>query len=242
MTPAVASKSTSHRLIYVLEDETSVAHTIVRELAKHGFAAEHLSSGQALLKRHLKMPAALCIVDLGLPDIDGLAVVRALSEARNCAIIILTGRHELADRVAGLEIGADDYVTKPFEPRELVARVRSVLRRLQTREQGTDAGQRAHFCGWIFEQASQRLASPTGEVQDLGLAEAQLLTTFLRNPNRILRREQLLSSRISAPFDRTIDARVSRLRKRLGDDSDDPRMIKTVYGAGYMLAASVEWT
>lgn len=229
------------RLIYVLEDDRDVGQIVVRELVRFGFSAEHLTSGNDLLKRHARRPAALCIVDLGLPDQDGLTVVRTLRESGACAVVILTGRGELADRVAGLEIGADDYVTKPFETRELIARVRSVLRRVETRDQAARAGSTAHFSGWVLELASQQLKSPTGEVQDLGLAEAQLLTALLRSPNRILSRDQLLPNRANAPFDRTIDARISRLRKRLGEEPDDPRMIKTVYGVGYMLSATVEW-
>lgn len=237
----VVPHSTHSRLIYVLEDDRDVAQIVTRELTKFGFATEHFTTGNALLQRYRNRPAALCIVDLGLPDLDGLTVVRTLCESRGCAIIILTGRHDLSDRVAGLEIGADDYVTKPFEPRELVARVHSVLRRAEVREQNVKSPSMAYFSGWIFELECQRLTSPAGDVQDLGQAETTLLTALLRNPNRILSREQLLPDRANAPFDRTIDARISRLRRRLGEDPDDPRMIKTVYGVGYMLAAAVEW-
>jgi DNA-binding response OmpR family regulator len=231
----------AERLIYVLEDDTDIACLVCRELAKFGYTAEAVATGQALLRRQRQKPAKLCIVDLGLPDLDGLSVVRRLGEESRCAIIILTGRHDLADRVTGLELGADDYVTKPFEPRELVARVRSVLRRIAEATAAIEPSRAARFAGWTFNPSSYRLTSPAGDDCELGKAEADLLIGLLSNPNRILTRDQLLPNRARPALDRTIDARISRLRKRLKDDPDTPRLIKTVYGAGYMLAAGVEW-
>lgn len=233
--------SVIHRLIYVLEDDDNVAQLVVRTLKEFGFSTEHMTSGRSLLRKHRQKPAELCIVDLGLPDMDGLTVVRQLNDSGNCAIIILTGRQELSDRVTGLELGADDYIIKPFEPRELIARVRSALRRVEEQKRIPSDNARARFAGWMFDVSRQQLKSPDGQIGQLGTAETQLLLTFLRSPNRILTREQLLPDRTSPPIDRTIDARISRLRKRLDDEALEPRIIKTIYGAGYMFAVDVEW-
>jgi DNA-binding response OmpR family regulator len=228
-------------LIYVLEDDRDVAQVVISALSENGFAAEHVASGRTLLQKQRCRPARLCIVDLGLPDLDGLNVVRELREALGCAIMILTGRNELSDRVAGLELGADDYVVKPFEPRELVARVRSILRRLQEPDSQGRSRTIARFADWTFEYASQSLTDPHGRSTQLGKAEADPLHILLRRPNRILAREQLLPDSAEPPIDRTIDARISRLRKRLADGANGCRILKTVYGAGYILAVQVEW-
>ena len=142
----------------------------------------------------------------------------------------------------GLELGADDYVVKPFEPRELIARVRSILRRYQP-EPAADAEPPgvAQFVGWRFERATHRLISPEGEEDTLSLADSQLLIAFLERPNQILSREQLLAGRDVCALDRSIDLRVSRLRKRFEQGGHSGKFIKTVYGAGYLLAATVSW-
>jgi DNA-binding response OmpR family regulator len=235
-----ASHGRAPKLIYLVEDDRGVAQVVVEALGRFGFRVEHMRSGRQLLLRQRQRPADLCIVDLGLPDLDGLSVVRELGALESCAIVILSGRQDLADRVAGLELGADDYVLKPFEPRELIARVRSVLRRADIRRRRVET-EIARFAGWAFEPASHLLTAPGGSAEQLGTAEAELLLALLRSPNRILTREQLLPDRPNVPYDRTIDARISRLRRRLRDDPLAPRLIKTIYGAGYMLAVPVAW-
>ena len=229
-------------LIFIVEDEADIARLIADSLAEYGFRAETFGTGRALLARAKRGPPELAILDLGLPDMDGLQVLRELQEQHPCAALILTGRDGLTDRVLGLELGADDYLVKPFEPRELVARVRSILRRYQkaaASEAGDHTG--ARFAGWHFDIGRLSLRSADGSEVTLSAAEAALLQTLLKRPNKILTREQLIGERNLDPFDRSIDVRISRLRRKLEDDPQDPKIIKTVYGAGYLLCAGVEW-
>jgi DNA-binding response OmpR family regulator len=186
----------------------------------------------------------LVILDLGLPDMDGMAVLQQLRGKHACGLLVVTGRSDIYDRVMGLELGADDYVIKPFEPRELIARVRSILRRYPGQVvQPADPGLRvAEFAGWRFEPGSNTLTSPGGEAETLSTAEAQLLSVLLAHPNHILTREQLLGGRDVSALDRSIDLRISRLRRRFEEDPQHARLIKTVYGAGYLLAATVIWS
>lgn len=228
--------------IFVLEDEADIARLICSSLAEYGFRCEHLSTGRQLLVRARQHAPDLCIVDLGLPDMDGMQVVRELQEGSPCAVLILTGRNDVTDRVLGLELGADDYIVKPFEPRELVARVRSILRRYQ-RAAPLEPVERtvARFGNWRFDSNRHTLTAPDGREIGLSAAEAGLLGTLIRRPNKILSREQLLGERDVDPFDRSIDVRISRLRRKLDDDPQNPKLIKTVYGAGYLFASQVSW-
>ena len=231
-------------VILVLEDEVDIARLICSSLAEYGFRCEHVSTGGQLLGRARQSTPDLCIIDLGLPDMDGMQVVRELQEGSPCAVLILTGRNDVTDRVLGLELGADDYIVKPFEPRELVARVRSILRRYQRSAPAeAEASERnlAIFAGWRFDKGRHALIADDGEEIGLSAAEAALLLTLLRRPNKILSREQLLGERDVDPFDRSIDVRISRLRRKLRDDPQSPKLIKTVYGAGYLFSAQVAW-
>ncbi len=230
--------------ILVLEDDHDIARLICSSLGEYGFRCDYVATGRQFLERARRAAPDLCIVDLGLPDMDGMQVVRELQDGNPCAVLILTGRNDVTDRVLGLELGADDYIVKPFEPRELVARVRSILRRYQ-RAAPADAvaSERniARFAGWIFDRGRHALRAPDDREVGLSAAEAALLFTLLQRPNRILSREQLLGERDLDPFDRSIDVRISRLRRKLDDDPHDPKLIKTVYGAGYLFSAQVEW-
>lgn len=240
MTP----KDLPQPFILVLEDEPEIARLITGALAEYGFRWEHAATGREFLARARQTSPDLVIVDLGLPDMDGMQVIRELQDGSPCAVLILTGRNDLTDRVLGLELGADDYIVKPFEPRELVARVRSILRRyLRAAPPEAAANERgiACFAGWRFDTGRHALFRPDGQEVALSAAEAALLSTFLRRPNKILSREQLLGERDVDPFDRSIDVRVSRLRRKLDDDPHSPRLIKTVYGAGYLFSAQVSW-
>ena len=237
-------KELSPPLILILEDEADIARLIRDALAEYGFRSEHVATGRELLARAGQSSPDLVIVDLGLPDMDGMQVVRELQEGNPCAVLILTGRNDLTDRVLGLELGADDYIVKPFEPRELVARVRSILRRYQRAaapESGPDDRKIAVFGNWRFDTGRLSLARLGGEEIGLSAAEAALLLALLQRPNRILSREQLLGERDVDPFDRSIDVRMSRLRRKLDDDPHHPKLIKTVYGAGYLFSAQVVW-
>ena len=229
-------------LIFVVEDEADIARLIVGTLAEYGFRCETFGTGRALLARAKRMQPELAILDLGLPDMDGLQVLRELQEQHPCAALILTGRDGLTDRVLGLELGADDYLVKPFEPRELVARVRSILRRYQKAATPEPGGHSAvRFAGWHFDIGRLNLVADDGREVSLSAAEAALLQTLLKRPNKILTREQLIGERELDPFDRSIDVRISRLRRKLEDNPQDPKIIKTVYGAGYLLCATVTW-
>jgi DNA-binding response OmpR family regulator len=228
------------RLIAVVEDDALVAQTLMQVLGEYGFRSRWFRTGAELLAHVAQARPALCIVDLGLPDGDGLDLIRALQQQHDCGVLILTGRGFVSDKVIGLELGADDYMVKPFEPRELVARVRSILRRYEKGEKAE--GRRiAVFEQWRFDPASHVLTAPDGTEELLGTAEARLLRIFVERPNRILTREQLAGSDDISPTDRSIDVRISRLRRRLRDDSHEPQLIKTVYGAGYLMAAAVQW-
>lgn len=232
----------SRSLIAVVEDDHLVAGTMLQALGDFGFRTEWCRTAGDLNRLMKTRPPDLCIIDLGLPDADGLDLVRHLQEAGNFAILVVTGRSLLTDRVLGLEMGADDYMAKPFEPRELIARVRSILRRYGKSTIGGGACKRvAAFGNWCFEPATLTIENSDGSREELSAAEGRLLTYLLENPHRILTREQIAGSRDISAFDRSIDVRISRLRKRLLDDPSQPSIIKTVYGAGYLFAIDVRW-
>jgi two-component system OmpR family response regulator len=185
------------------------------------------------------------VLDLMLPGEDGLSLCRDLRARGNVPVIMLTARGEETDRIVGLELGADDYVPKPFNPRELLARVKSVLRRARSLPENLEPEKASafRFAGWTLDVATRNLTAPDGVVVPLSGTEFGLLRALLAHPNRVLTREQLLDlmlSRDAGPFDRAIDVQVSRLRQRLRDDAREPEIIKTVRGQGYVLAAHVE--
>ncbi len=229
--------------ILIVEDEPDIARLIAQSLDGYGFVTELAPNGRRGLDQAKRQAPDLAIVDLGLPDMDGMEVIRQLQQQTPCAVLILTGRNDVMDRVLGLELGADDYLAKPFEPRELVARVRSILRRyLRTSapESGSTPGI-ARFADWQFDIGRHMLVAPDGHEVSVSATEASMLQALLKNPNRILSREQLIGERDIDPYDRSVDVRVSRLRRKLEDDPQNPRLIKTVYGAGYLFTATVEW-
>ena len=231
-------------MVLIVEDEPDVARLIERSLRDYAFETLWCRTARELFDKLPKARPDACIIDLGLPDMDGLEVMKRTRAACDCGILIVTGRSDVSDRVVGLELGADDYITKPFEPRELVARVRSVIRR---REGGShpanNPGQRlevASFAQWRFAPATNTLIAANGERSAISAAEAELLNAFLRNPNRILQRDTLIGREL-LPSDRSIDVRVSRLRRKLENDPQHPHLIKTVYGAGYLFLGKVTW-
>ena len=234
------SEADAHKLIVIVEDDPDVARIIEQVLSDFSFRTVWCRSAGDLLRRLRSLSPDLCIIDLGLPDMDGLEVMQRVRSQSACGIVILTGRAHVSDRVMGLELGADDYVLKPFEPRELVARVRSIPRRRQTAS-NSGARQIAEFSGWRFNLGNNALHAPNGEEHLLSTSEAELLKVFVNNPNRILQREQLMGTRDLAPTDRSIDVRISRLRRKLEPDPQSPAFIKTVYGAGYLFLATVNW-
>lgn len=232
-------------LIFILEDDPDVARTIERVLNAHGFVTSVFRRRADLDRQIKREKPVLCLVDLSLPDGDGLEIVSSLLRPQKIPSIIVTARGELSDRVIGLEVGADDYMSKPFEPRELVARVRAVLRRGQTQSDTGEGRSVVSFAGWQADFSACSLRDPDGNLEPLSSAEARLLKIFVMASGRVLSRAQLLdleSPDVLEPEDRSMDARISRLRKKLHDDPRNPRMIRTVYGAGYVFTARAEWS
>ena len=185
----------------------------------------------------------LLVLDLMLPGEDGLSLIRKLRATSAIPVIMLTAMGEDADRIVGLEMGADDYLPKPFNPRELLARIKAVLRRINPqRPPGAAVGDVSRFDGWVLELGPRRLLSPTGDEIELSTGEYELLHAFITHPRRVLSRDQLLDlarGRSAVPFDRSIDIQVMRLRRKIEADPKEPRLIKTVRGGGYIFAAEV---
>lgn len=232
------------KLIYITDDEKDICDIVGRELNAYGFAVKTFTTAEQLQKALSNQLPDLCIVDLGLPDMDGIELVKSISNQPNMGIMILSGRDGVTDKVLGLELGADDYIVKPFIPRELVARVNSLLRRFkkcEDHERSMDHRQfTAHFAGWCYDPATLTLSSDLTDSVELSSAEHELLMLLLRSPRQILSRDQLLGERVS-PFDRSIDVRMSRVRKKVENNPKQPALIKTVYGVGYILTVDVEW-
>jgi len=229
--------------ILVVDDDEDIISLLCAYLARFGFNAISACDGtemQTQLDRHA---VDLVVLDLMLPGVDGLALAQALRAGSRIPIIMLTAHCTPADRVVGLEVGADDYIGKPFEPRELVARIKTVLRRAGERGVAAPAEVAAnvvHFDGWQLDRHERRLQSPRGLVVPLSNAEFQLLNAFLRAPRRVFSRDQLLTQargRSNETIGRSIDLLVSRLRHKLLDAPDAADLIKTVRGAGYVFDA-----
>ncbi|MDR6890572.1 MULTISPECIES: response regulator transcription factor [Variovorax] len=244
-------KSAFH--IAVLDDEVDITQLLANYLQSHGFRVTQLHNGASLMQLMGSDPADLVLLDLGLPGEDGFSIARRMRENWRCGLVIVTGRGDAVDKVVGLEVGADDYVTKPFDLRELVARVKAVLRRLAPDDSHAAANapaspaasatsERLRFAGWQLDLAARSLANPEGQGVPLTGGEFDLLRAFARHPGRVLSRDFLLEQtrgREAAPFDRTIDVQVGRLRKKIEADPDDPQIIKSVRGAGYILVPPV---
>ena len=231
--------------ILVVDDHRDIRDLLAKYLAQHEMRVT-VADGGAAMKKALKTSAVdLVVLDIMMPGEDGLSLCRHLRATTALPVILLTARAEDTDRVVGLEIGADDYVTKPFNPRELVARIKAVLRRarsLPPEREPLDARQ-IRFDRWILDVNRRELLDEEGVATPLSTADYKLLSAFLNHPRRTLSREQLLdltSGRAAQVFDRSIDNQVSRLRKKLEADPKKPALIKTVWGGGYVLAAEVE--
>lgn len=229
--------------VLLVEDEPALGAAVEEHIRDSGHAVDRLmrlDDAEAALRA---VDYGLVLLDLNLPDGSGIDLLKSMRRQGDTRpVIILTARDQIRDRIAGLNAGADDYLVKPFEPRELVARVRSILRRYQKAPVSEATGHTgARFAGWHFDIGRLNLCTEDGREVSLSAAEAALLQTLLKRPNKILTREQLIGERDLDPFDRSIDVRISRLRRKLEDDPQDPKIIKTVYGAGYLLCASVDW-
>jgi two-component system OmpR family response regulator len=231
--------------ILVVDDQEEICDLVREYLAEEGFRVSTAKDGASLREEMLRSRIDLVILDLMLGGEDGLQLARELRARSEIGIIMLTGRGETVDRIIGLEMGADDYLPKPFHLRELLARVRSVLRRAASRaaEKGTGQRSRVLFAGWTLDLASRELLSPAGEEVRLTAGEFELLAALVKHANQVLSRDRLLDlsrHREAGPFDRTIDVQVGRLRRKLEDDPKNPTMIKTVRGGGYMFTPAID--
>jgi two-component system OmpR family response regulator len=231
--------------ILIVDDDAETRRLLQAYLQKQGYRVTSAADGRALRGALEAARPDLIVLDLMLPGEDGLQICRDLRSRSNLPVIMLTARGEETDRIVGLEMGADDYLAKPFNPRELLARIKSVLRRARSLPENLEPETVAsfRFAGWSLDAATRNLTGPDGVVVPLSGTEFKLLRVFLGHPNRVLSRDQLIElmiSRDAGPFDRAIDVQVSRLRQRLRDDAREPRVIKTVRGEGYVLAAQVE--
>src|SRR5712672_1345883 len=231
--------------ILIVDDQREICDLVQEYLSGEGYRVSTAQDGVEMRRVMAQSPVDLVILDLMLPGEDGLTLARILRDESDVGIIILTGRGETVDRIIGLEMGADDYLPKPFHLRELLARVKSVLRRVQSRtaEGPQPTRPRARFAGWSLDLSSRELTSPAGQAVRLTTGEFDLLAAFVNNPNQVLSRDRLLDlarNREAGPFDRTIDVQVGRLRRKLEDDPQKPTMIKTVRGTGYIFTPTVE--
>ncbi|HOA50075.1 MAG TPA: response regulator [Novosphingobium sp.] len=228
--------------LLLVDDEAALREPLAEYLSRQGFAvSQAVSAAQARTILQNETPE-LVLLDIMMPGEDGLSLCRHLSEARAIPVILLTARGEATDRIVGLEIGADDYVVKPFEPRELVARIRSVLRRAAKAAPQAAEEELFEFEGWRLDPLKRRLTDPSGAMVSISSVEFRLLMAFVEHPRQVLDRDRLLDmvqGREAHLFDRAVDNQVSRLRRKIEADSRNPTLIQTVWGGGYMLAADV---
>lgn len=234
-------QTTPVRLLLV-DDEPALREPLAEYLSRQGFAvAQAASAAEARSQLKNELPE-LVLLDIMMPGEDGLSLCRHLADAHQIPVILLTAKGEAMDRIVGLEIGADDYVVKPFEPRELVARIRSVLRRSAKGGAQPAEDELFEFEGWQLDPLKRRLTDPEGAMVSISSAEFRLLMAFLEHPRQVLDRDRLLDmvqGREAHLFDRAVDNQVSRLRRKIEVDSKAPTLIQTVWGGGYMLATDV---
>jgi two-component system OmpR family response regulator len=243
MVYASAMQAAPH--ILIVDDHREIRDLVSRALAKEGFRVSTAPDGRALRKALADGRIDLVLLDLMLPGEDGLSLCRALRAVSKIPIIMLTAKGDEVDRVIGLEMGADDYLPKPFGSRELVARIRAVLRRSQETVTATSSDRRVagyYFDRWGLDTSARELIRDDGVTVPLSTGEYDLLLAFVERPQRVLSRDQLLDlarGRSAAGLDRSIDTQVSRLRKKLERHPADPKIIKTVWGGGYMFTSDV---
>lgn len=229
-------------LVTILDDEPAIRAMLADALQEAGFRT--MGFGRATeFEAALKTATPdVCLVDLSLPDRDGLTLVHRLALEQGATVIIISGRAQVQDRVTGLELGADDYIIKPFDPAEVVARIRARLRR---EKPATQTGNVARFNGWTAHFDSYMLEDETGLETPFSHAEGEVLRLFLERPKRLISRaamQETLGGAAGESFDRAMDVRISRLRTKLKEDPKNPRLIKTIYGAGYIFLGDVNWS
>jgi len=233
--------------ILVVDDDREIRDLVARYLSKHGLRVRAAADGREMRQALDDWSIDLIVLDLMLPGEDGLSLCRRLRVDSNIPVIMLTAMGEETDRIVGLEMGADDYVAKPFNPRELVARIKAVLRRAEGGQAARPGGAGRPgilvFAGWRFDLDRRELVSPQDVLVALSAGEYELLAAFITHPRRVLSRDQLLDlarGREAQPFDRAIDVQVSRLRRKIEADPANPLLIKTVRGGGYVFTPAIE--
>lgn len=235
--------------VMIVDDDDEICELVRQFLEPHGFRVTAVADGASMRAGLAADPADLVVLDLMLPGEDGLELCRQLRMVSRTPIIFLTAVNSEADRIVGLEMGADDYLSKPFSARELLARIRAVLRRAIPADgeaahppQTTASSRVLRFSGWSLDVGRRQLRAPDGVLVDLSGGEFELLLAFLERPQIVLTRDQLLDitrGRFGGPFDRAIDMQVGRLRRKIEADPKNPTLIKTVRGGGYVLASAV---
>lgn len=228
-------------LVTILDDEAEIRQMLSDALQEAGFRTQSFARAREFEAALKRITPDVCLVDLSLPDTDGLALVHRLALERGATVIIISGRAQVQDRVTGLELGADDYITKPFDPTEVVARIRARLRNGRAPGQ---TGETARFNGWTAHFNRYVLEDDTGEETPFSHAEGEVLRLFLQSPKRLISRaymQETLGGAAGESFDRAMDVRISRLRTKLREDPKNPRLIKTIYGAGYIFLGDVSW-
>jgi len=230
--------------ILVVDDDVVICNILDRYLTAAGYRVKTAANGEEMYRCIKLQPPDLILLDLKMPGKHGLELARELRKESDMGIIILTGSDETVDKIVGLEVGADDYVPKPFDERELLARVRSVLRRVLQTVDTTDKSV-ARFSGWTLDLVAHELKSPVGDEVRLTSYEFQLLATLVKSPNRVFNRDQIMESitgRDWIPSDRSVDVLVGKLRKKIEDDPHKPIFIKTIRGTGYKFTARVKYS
>ncbi|MBL6608498.1 MAG: response regulator transcription factor [Rhodobacteraceae bacterium] len=228
-------------LVSILDDEPEIRAMLVKALEEAGFRTISFSRATEFEAALQTATPDVCLVDLSLPDRDGLTLVHRLALELGAVVIIISGRAQVQDRVTGLELGADDYIIKPFDPAEVVARIRARLRQDRT---GAHTGTSAYFSTWVAHFDRYSLEDENGLETPFSHAESEVLRMFLQSPKRLISRAQMqetLGGGASESFDRAMDVRISRLRAKLREDPKNPQLIKTIYGAGYIFLSDVRW-
>lgn len=228
-------------LISILDDEPAIRTMLSEALQDAGYDTQCFARAADFESSLRRNTPDVCLVDLGLPDRDGLSLVHRLALEKGATVIIISGRAQVQDKITGLELGADDYIIKPFDPAEVVARVRA---RLRTRAAPAPTGRTARFNGWTAHFDRYSLEDAEGTETPFSHAEGEVLRLFLESPNRLITRDYMQDSLGGAAgdsFDRAMDVRISRLRTKLKEDPKNPRLIKTIYGAGYIFLGAVTW-
>ena len=228
-------------LVTILDDEPEIREILSDRLVDAGFRTMSFGRAREFEAALKTLTPDVCLVDLSLPDTDGLTLVHRLALELGAIVIIISGRSQVQDKVTGLELGADDYIIKPFDPSEVVARIRVRLRKSRPTETTSTT---ARFSGWTASFDRYILEDGTGEQITFSHAEGEVLRLFLESPKRLISRahmQDMLGGGAGDSFDRAMDVRISRLRTKLKEDPKNPQLIKTIYGAGYIFLGDVEW-